>query len=133
MLRLDFSASDLNLPANREKTRRASISGVQDKVQLKRVRGGFAVVESGDDYVLKPVPRNTHAELASDIPANKALTMDIAEKVFLVREAEVREMISLFLVRRDAASQMIATSRLSDEARSRYLSKFADRLKAIAQ
>ena len=88
MLRLDFSASDLNLPVNREKTRRASISGVQDKVQLKRVRSGFAVVESGGDYILKPVPRNTYAELASDIPANEALTMDIAEKVFRVKAAE---------------------------------------------
>ena len=88
MLRLDFSASDLNLPANREKTRRASISGVQDKVQLKRIRGGFAVVEFGGDYILKPVPRNTYAELAADIPANEALTMDIAEKVFRVRTAE---------------------------------------------
>ena len=88
MLRLDFSASDLNLPVNREKTRRASISGVQDKVQLKRVRGGFAVVESGGDYILKPVPRNTYAELAFDIPANEALTMDIAEKVFRVKTAE---------------------------------------------
>ena len=88
MLRLDFSVSDLNLPVNREKTRRASISGVQDKVQLKRIRGGFAVVESGGDYILKPVPRNTFAELAADIPANEALTMDIAEKVFRVRTAE---------------------------------------------
>ncbi|MBQ6142167.1 MAG: HipA domain-containing protein [Kiritimatiellae bacterium] len=88
MLRLDFSTSDLNLPVNRDKTRRASISGVQDKVQLKRVRGGFAVVESGGDYILKPVPRNTYAELASDIPANEALTMDIAEKVFHVKTAE---------------------------------------------
>ena len=88
MLRLDFSVSDLNLPVNREKTRRASISGVQDKVQLKRIRGGFAVVESGGDYILKPVPRNTYAELAADIPANEALTMDIAEKVFRVRTAE---------------------------------------------
>lgn len=88
MLRLDFSTSDLNLPVNRDKTRRASISGVQDKVQLKRVRGGFAVVESGGDYILKPVPRNTYAEFASDIPANESLTMDIAEKVFRVRTAE---------------------------------------------
>ena len=88
MLRLDFSASDLNLPANREKTRRASISGVQDKVQLKRIRGGFVVVESGGDYILKPVPRNTYAELAADIPANEALTMDIAEKVFRIKTAE---------------------------------------------
>ena len=88
MLRLDFTVSDLNLPVNREKTRRASISGVQDKVLLKRIRGGFAVVESGGDYILKPVPRNTFAELAADIPANEALTMDIAEKVFRVRTAE---------------------------------------------
>ena len=88
MSRLDFSVADLNLPETRDKTRRASISGVQDKVQLKRVRGGFAVVESGGDYILKPVPRNTYAELASDIPANEALTMDIAEKVFRVKTAE---------------------------------------------
>ncbi|MBR4652813.1 MAG: HipA domain-containing protein [Kiritimatiellae bacterium] len=80
--------SDLNLAGNRAKTRRASISGVQDKVQLKRVRGGFAVVESGGDYILKPVPRNTYAELAADIPANEAVTMDIAEKVFGIKTAE---------------------------------------------
>ena len=88
MLRLDFSASDLSLAENREKTRRASISGVQDKVQLRRVRGGFIVVESGGDYILKPVPRNTYAELAADIPVNEALTMDVAQKVFGVRTAE---------------------------------------------
>ena len=88
MLKLDFSVSDLNLQVNRDKTRRASISGVQDKVQLKRVRGGFSVVESNGDYILKPVPRNTYAQLASDIPANEALTMDIAEKVFRIKTAE---------------------------------------------
>ena len=81
MSRLDFSVADLNLPATRDKTRRASISGVQDKVQLKRVRGKFVVVDSGGDYILKPVPRNTFAELAADIPANESLTMDIASKV----------------------------------------------------
>ena len=90
MLRLDFSAADLNLEANRSKTRRASISGVQDKVQLRKVRGGFAVVEQGGDYILKPVPRNTYAELAADIPANEALTMDVAEDVFGIRTAEHR-------------------------------------------
>jgi serine/threonine-protein kinase HipA len=94
MLRLDFSVSDLDLPANRDKTRRASISGVQDKVQLKRVRGGFTVVESDGDYILKPVPRNSYAELAADIPANEALTMDIAEKVFRVNTAE-HELVEL--------------------------------------
>ena len=59
MSRLDFSVADLNLPETRDKTRRASISGVQDKVQLKRIRGKFVVVDSGGDYILKPVPRNT--------------------------------------------------------------------------
>lgn len=88
MLSLDFSASDLNLDENVAKTRRASISGVQDKVQLRRVRGGFAVVENGGDYILKPVPRNTFAEFAADIPANEALTMDIAADVFGIRTAE---------------------------------------------
>jgi len=88
MLRLDFSVSDLNLPAVREKTRRASISGVQDKVQLKRVRGKYIVVDSGGDYILKPVPRNTSAELAADIPANEAVTMDIAGRLFGIKVAE---------------------------------------------
>ena len=88
MLRLDFSVSDLNLPATRDKTRRASISGVQDKVQLKRMRGKYVVVESGGDYILKPVPRNTFAELATDIPANEAVTMDIARRIFGITVAE---------------------------------------------
>ena len=88
MLRLDFSVSDLNLPAVRDRTCRSSVSGVQDKVQLRRVRGGFEVVESGGDYILKPVPRNTSAELAADIPANESLTMDLAGRLFGIRTAE---------------------------------------------
>ena len=32
MSRLDFSVTDLSLPLTRDKTRRSSISGVQDKV-----------------------------------------------------------------------------------------------------
>lgn len=88
MLRLDFSVSDLNLAEVRDRTRRSSVSGVQDKVQLRRVRGGFEVVESGGDYILKPVPRNTSAELAADIPANEALTMDLAGRLFGIRTAE---------------------------------------------
>ena len=88
MLRLDFTRSDLNLPEIRETTRRASISGVQDKVQLKRKRGGFSVVESGGDYILKPIPQNTAARLAEDIPVNEYLTMRIASKIFGINTAE---------------------------------------------
>ncbi len=94
MLRLDFSAADLNLSENRDKTRRSSVSGVQDKVQLRRVRGGFEVVESGGDFILKPVPRNTSARLAGDIPANEALTMDIAGRLFGIKTA-VHELVEM--------------------------------------
>ena len=94
MLRLDFSRADLNLPAQRDTTRRASISGVQDKVQLKRNRGKFSLVASGGDYILKPIPQNTSALFAADIPANEYLTMQIAARQFGIRTAE-NELVSL--------------------------------------
>lgn len=90
MLRLDFTYEDLGIPATQEMTRRASISGVQEKVQLKRVRGGFEIVESGGTHILKPIPRNTAAKFAGDIPINEALTMDIAESVYGIRTADHR-------------------------------------------
>lgn len=92
MLRLDFSAADLNLPGNRDKTRRSSVSGVQDKVQLKRVRGGFKVVESGGDYILTP---------AYDL---------LNTSVHFPNEPSA-----------------------TGEAKTRYVAKFRDRLRAIAQ
>ena len=88
MLRLDCAHADLNLPEVRDKTRRASISGVQEKVQLVRSRGKFLVVERGGDYILKPIPRNMDAEFVSDIPVNEYLTMRIASKVFGIKTAE---------------------------------------------
>ena len=94
MLRLDFMRSDLNLPEIRDTTRRASISGVQDKVQLKRKRGGFSVVESGGDYILKPIPQNTAARLAEDIPVNEYLTMRMASRIFGINTAE-HELVTL--------------------------------------
>ena len=94
MLRLDFTRADLNLPKVLAATRRASISGVQDKVQLKRIRGGFCVAESGGDYILKPIPHNTSAVYASDIPVNEYLTMRIASKVFGINTAE-HELVTL--------------------------------------
>ena len=94
MLRLDFTYDDLGLVPTAEKTRRASVSGVQEKVQLKRVRGGYEIVASGGDAILKPVPRNTAAKFAADIPVNEHLTMGIAAKVFGIHAAE-NELVSL--------------------------------------
>ena len=94
MLRLDFTYDDLGLVPAAEKTRRSSVSGVQEKVQLKRVRGGYEIVASGGDAILKPVPRNTAAKFAADIPINEHLTMRIAAKVFGVHTAE-NELVTL--------------------------------------
>jgi len=81
MLRLDFTYEDLGLPQLAAATRRQSISGVQEKTLLSRKGRRFVPVESGGDYILKPTPRNSSAKLAADIPANEALTMDLASDV----------------------------------------------------
>ena len=94
MLRLDFAYDDLGLVPAVEKTRRASVSGVQEKVQLKRVRGGYEIVASGGDAILKPVPRNTAAKFAADIPINEHLTMRLAARVFGIHTAE-NELVAL--------------------------------------
>ena len=94
MLRLDFTYDELGLVPMVEKTRRSSVSGVQEKVQLKRVRGGYEIVASGGDAILKPAPRNTAAKFAADIPVNEHLTMRIAAKVFGIHTAE-NELVTL--------------------------------------
>ena len=52
---------------------------------------------------------------------------------FGVPEHEVRGLIAKFAARREAVEHMIADSRLSSEAKNRYIAKFRDRLRAIAQ
>ena len=68
---LPFVKSDLRLPAIARKNRRNSISGVQTKVLLSLEDGAFAVVESGGDFILKPVPEDGEARFSADIPANE--------------------------------------------------------------
>ena len=53
--------------------------------------------------------------------------------VFGVPEDEVRDLIAKFSARREAVERMIGDSRLSAEAKTRYVAKFRDRLRAIAQ
>lgn len=52
---------------------------------------------------------------------------------FGVPEDEVGALISGYAARQDAVEKRVAASRLSEEAKSRYLAKFRDRLRAIAQ
>ena len=85
---LPFTKADLRLPIAIRKGQRNSISGVQSKVLLSVVDGKFAVVESGGDFILKPVPEDSLSRFAADIPANEHLTMQIASALFGIRTAE---------------------------------------------
>jgi len=85
---LPFAKADLRLPISVRKSRRNSISGVQSKVLLSIVDGEFSVVESGGDYILKPVPEDSLSRFAADIPANENLTMEIASRIFGIQTAE---------------------------------------------
>ena len=64
-----------------------SISGVQDKISLKRVRGKLLPTESDGEYILKPVPTADVPKFKADIPANEHLTMQIAAQVFGITTA----------------------------------------------
>ena len=85
---LPFTKADLRLPIAVRKCQRNSISGVQSKVLLSIVNGEFAVVESGGDFILKPVPEESLSRFAADIPANENVTMRIASRLFRIQTAE---------------------------------------------
>lgn len=85
---LPFTKAELRLPVAVRKERRNSISGVQSKVLLSLVNGEFSLVESGGDYILKPVPEDSESRFAADIPANEHLTMQIARKLFGIKTAD---------------------------------------------
>lgn len=87
-LELPFTKADLRLPVVARMSRRNSISGVQSKVLLSMRKGRLEVVESGGEYILKPVPENTRSRFPSDIPANEHLTMKIASELFGIETAE---------------------------------------------
>ena len=84
---LPFVKSDLRLPAIARKSHRNSISGVQTKVLLSLEDGEFKIVESGGEFILKPVPEDSDARFAADIPANEHLTMQLASQVFGIATA----------------------------------------------
>lgn len=84
---LPFVKADLRLPIATRAGRRNSISGVQTKVLLSLVDGEFGIVESGGDFILKPVPEDSESRFAADIPANENVTMQIASQVFGIATA----------------------------------------------
>lgn len=80
--RLMVTRADLRLrDASGSGRQTLSISGVQDKVGLKLVRGHLIPEETESRYILKPIP-SIQCRLHKDIPANEHLTMQIASQIF---------------------------------------------------
>jgi len=64
-----------------------SISGVQDKVSMRLVRGKLTVADRDGEFILKPRPSLELPGFREDVPANEHLTMLIAERVFGIETA----------------------------------------------
>jgi len=84
--RLTFTRSDV-VAFRLQAAEHMSISGVQDKISLKLVRGQLLPTEQNGEYILKPVPAVDVPRLKNDIPANEHLTMQIAAQVFGISTA----------------------------------------------
>lgn len=64
-----------------------SISGIQDKISLKLIRGKLVPTERDGEFILKPVPSADIPRFKADVPANEHLTMQIASQVFGIATA----------------------------------------------
>ncbi len=81
--RLTFNRSDV-VEFRVRAAEHMSISGIQDKISLKLVRGRLEPTERDGEYILKPVPTADIPRFKSDVPANEHVTMQIASQVFAI-------------------------------------------------
>lgn len=84
---LPFSRPNYDDAKLRVTTGRLSISGIQTKISLALKAGALEMVESGGQYILKPIPRGDYKRLEV-MPINEHLTMQIASQVFKIDVAE---------------------------------------------
>jgi serine/threonine-protein kinase HipA len=84
--RLEFNRTDV-VEFRMKSAEHMSISGIQDKISLKLVRGRLLPTEKDGEYILKPVPSADIPLFRSDVPANEHLTMQIAAQVFGITTA----------------------------------------------
>lgn len=64
-----------------------SISGIQDKISLKLVRGTLTPAEKDGEYILKPIPSADIPRFKAEVPANEHLTMQIASQIMGIASA----------------------------------------------
>lgn len=84
--RLTFNRTDV-VEFRMQAAEHMSISGIQDKISLKLVRGRLVPTEKDGEYILKPVPSADIPRFKTDVPANEHLTMQIASQIFGIATA----------------------------------------------
>lgn len=84
--RLTFNRADV-VEFRMQVAEHMSISGIQDKISLKLVRGKLTPTDKDGEYILKPVPTADIPRFKSDIPANEQLSMQLASQVFGIATA----------------------------------------------
>jgi serine/threonine-protein kinase HipA len=84
--RLTFNRADV-IEFRMKSAEHMSISGIQDKIILKRVRGKLVPTERDGEYILKPVPSADIPRFKQDVPANEHLTMRIAQRIYGIEAA----------------------------------------------
>lgn len=84
--RLTFNRSDV-VAFRMQAAEHMSISGIQDKISLRLVRGTLIPTEKDGEYILKPIPTADIPRFKNDIPANEHITMQIASQVFGIATA----------------------------------------------
>lgn len=101
---LPFSRPDFDKVRRNITPERMSISGIQTKICLALKEGRLAMVPSGGQYILKPIPQGSYERLDM-VPINEHVTMQIARQVFGI-EVAANALVafadgeSAFLVRR---------------------------------
>ncbi len=84
---LPFSRPDYDRTSLAVTPDRLSISGIQTKISLALNGRRLEMVESGGQYILKPIPRGVFQRLDL-VPINEHLTMQIARQVFDIDVAD---------------------------------------------
>ena len=84
--RLTFNREDV-VRFRMDTVEHMSISGVQDKISLRLIRGKLEPSDHDGEYILKPIPSADIPRFKSDVPANEHVTMQIASKLFGIETA----------------------------------------------
>jgi serine/threonine-protein kinase HipA len=84
--RLGFNRTDV-VEFRLKSAEHMSISGIQDKISLKLIRGKLSPTEQDGEYILKPVPSADIPRFKNDVPANEHLTMQLASQIFSINTA----------------------------------------------